>query len=57
MCIPGAGVTRGRFQAVAGADVVVWAAQMWAYKNAFELPNDDEERLVRRAHLDYPRCT
>lgn len=35
-------------------DVVVWAAQMWAYKNAFELPNDDEERLVRRAHLDYP---
>lgn len=35
-------------------DVVVWAAQMWAYKNAFELPNDDEQRLVRRAHLDYP---
>jgi membrane-associated phospholipid phosphatase len=27
---------------------------MWAYKNAFELPNDDEERLQRRAHLDYP---
>jgi hypothetical protein len=35
-------------------DAVVWAAQMWAYKNAFELPNDDTERLRRRAHLDYP---
>jgi membrane-associated phospholipid phosphatase len=27
---------------------------MWAYKNAFELPYDDEEGLRRRTHLDYP---
>ncbi|HKO28951.1 MAG TPA: phosphatase PAP2 family protein [Solirubrobacteraceae bacterium] len=32
----------------------VWAAQMWAYKNAFEMPADDEQRLRRRAHFDYP---
>jgi membrane-associated phospholipid phosphatase len=35
-------------------DGVVWAAQMWAYKNAFEMPADDEDRLRRRAHFDYP---
>ncbi|MGN6870151.1 MAG: phosphatase PAP2 family protein [Solirubrobacteraceae bacterium] len=35
-------------------DGAVWAAQMWAYKNAFEMPADDEERLRRRAHFDYP---
>jgi membrane-associated phospholipid phosphatase len=35
-------------------DAAVWATQMWAYKNAFELPNDQEERLRRRAHFDYP---
>jgi membrane-associated phospholipid phosphatase len=35
-------------------DGVVWAAQMWAYKNAFEMPADDEPRLRRRAHYDYP---
>jgi membrane-associated phospholipid phosphatase len=27
---------------------------MWAYKNAFEIPHDDEERHRRRAHVDYP---
>jgi membrane-associated phospholipid phosphatase len=27
---------------------------MWAYKNAFEIPNDDEQRHRRRAHFDYP---
>jgi membrane-associated phospholipid phosphatase len=27
---------------------------MWAYKNAFEIPNDAEERHQRRAHFDYP---
>ncbi|HKR98635.1 MAG TPA: phosphatase PAP2 family protein [Candidatus Dormibacteraeota bacterium] len=32
----------------------MWAAQMWAYKNAFEIPNDDETRLRGRAHFDYP---
>lgn len=35
-------------------DAVVWAAQMWAYKNVFELPNDEPDRLRRRAHFDYP---
>jgi membrane-associated phospholipid phosphatase len=35
-------------------DAAVWAAQMWAYKNAFEMPADDESRLRRRAHFDYP---
>jgi membrane-associated phospholipid phosphatase len=35
-------------------DGLVWAAQMWAYKNAFELPDDDDSRLRRRADLDYP---
>jgi membrane-associated phospholipid phosphatase len=35
-------------------DAIVWAAQMWAYKNLFELPNDDPDRLRGRAHFDYP---
>jgi membrane-associated phospholipid phosphatase len=35
-------------------DAVVWAAQMWAYKNAFEIPNDDEKRHRGRAHTEYP---
>jgi len=35
-------------------DAAVWGAQMWAYKNAFEMPADDEPRLRRRAHFDYP---
>jgi membrane-associated phospholipid phosphatase len=35
-------------------DAVVWAAQMWAYKNAFEMPADDETQLRGRAHFDYP---
>jgi membrane-associated phospholipid phosphatase len=35
-------------------DGAVWAAQMWAYKNAFEMPADDEPRLRGRAHFDYP---
>jgi hypothetical protein len=34
-------------------DAAVWSVQMWAYKNAFEMPNDHEKRLQRRAHLDY----
>jgi len=41
----------GRSRARDGA---VWAAQMWAYKNAFEMPADDEARLRRRTHFDYP---
>src|SRR5690349_22135960 len=35
-------------------DAAVWAAQMWAYKNAFEMPADEEAQLRRRAHFDYP---
>jgi membrane-associated phospholipid phosphatase len=35
-------------------DAAAWALQMWAYKNAFEMPNDDEPRLRARAHFDYP---
>jgi membrane-associated phospholipid phosphatase len=35
-------------------DAALWAAQMWAYKNAFEMPADDERRLRQRAHFDYP---
>src|SRR5690348_7648980 len=34
-------------------DTIVWTAQMWAYKNLFELPNDRPDRLRRRAHFDY----
>lgn len=35
-------------------DGLVWGLQMWAYKNAFEIPNDDEQALRDRAHFDYP---
>lgn len=42
------------FKRSRGRDGALWAAQMWAYKNAFELPNDRQERLQRRAHFDYP---
>lgn len=35
-------------------DGIVWAAQMWAYKNAFEIVHDDEQRHLRRTHFDYP---
>jgi membrane-associated phospholipid phosphatase len=35
-------------------DGAAWAAQMLAYKNAFELPNDAPERLRARARIEYP---
>src|SRR5436309_221756 len=35
-------------------DVVLWIAHMLAYKNAFEMPNDDPDRLRRRVRIDYP---
>jgi membrane-associated phospholipid phosphatase len=44
-----AGFGRSRFR-----DAAVWGTQMWAYKNAFEMPNDCEEKLRERAHFDYP---
>jgi hypothetical protein len=34
--------------------VAVYALQMWAYILVHELPNDQPERLERRAHIDYP---
>jgi membrane-associated phospholipid phosphatase len=35
-------------------DAAVWTAQMLAYKNAFEIPNDDPDRLRARARIHYP---
>lgn len=34
--------------------VILWAAQMWAYKMAFEIPYDRPESLRRRLHVDPP---
>jgi membrane-associated phospholipid phosphatase len=35
-------------------DVAIAALNMWAYLAAYEMPNDDPERLARRAHVHYP---
>jgi membrane-associated phospholipid phosphatase len=35
-------------------DVAVSVLNMWAYVAAYEMPNDDPERLAARAHLAYP---
>jgi hypothetical protein len=35
-------------------DFAVCALNMWAYLNAYEMPNDDPGRLVERARVDYP---
>ena len=35
-------------------DAAVCALQMWAYIAAYELPNDDAERLAGRVHVGYP---
>jgi membrane-associated phospholipid phosphatase len=35
-------------------DSAIWIAQMLAYKNAFEMPNDNPQRLRQRVHVDYP---
>jgi len=40
---------RGRLRAAA-----TWAAHMWAYKVAFELPYDDPAQTRARLHVDYP---
>jgi membrane-associated phospholipid phosphatase len=34
--------------------VSVCALNMWAYVTAYEMPNDDPQRLARRARLGYP---
>jgi membrane-associated phospholipid phosphatase len=44
-----AGFRRSRLR-----DSAMWATQMWAYKNAFELPADRDRRQRERAHVDYP---
>jgi membrane-associated phospholipid phosphatase len=35
-------------------DAGVCLLNMWAYVAAYEMPNDDPERLAARAHIDYP---
>lgn len=35
-------------------DVGVCLLQMWAYVAAYEMPNDDPERLEQRVHVEYP---
>jgi membrane-associated phospholipid phosphatase len=35
-------------------DAAVVALQMWAYVAAYEMPNDDPERLRARVHVRYP---
>jgi membrane-associated phospholipid phosphatase len=37
-----------------GRDVAVCALQMWAYVAAYEMPNDDPERLRARVQVRYP---
>jgi membrane-associated phospholipid phosphatase len=44
-----AALPRGR-----GRHALLWAAQMWAYKVAFEIPYDRPERLRRRLRVDGP---
>jgi membrane-associated phospholipid phosphatase len=47
------GIAAG-FERSPARDGAVWAAQMWAYKNAFEMPADEKQQLRRRTHFDYP---
>jgi membrane-associated phospholipid phosphatase len=35
-------------------DAAVYGAQMWAYVNHYEMPNDDPERLLARVRVKYP---
>jgi membrane-associated phospholipid phosphatase len=44
-----AALPRGRVR-----HVVLWSAQMWAYKVAFEIPYDRPEKLRPRLHVDGP---
>jgi membrane-associated phospholipid phosphatase len=44
-----AGLPRGRFR-----HVVLWSAQMWCYKVAFEIPYDRPERLRARLRVGGP---
>ena len=38
----------------AARDVALCAINMWAYVHAYELPNDDPERLAKRVRVGYP---
>ncbi len=35
-------------------DMAICALNMWAYMSAYEMPNDDPERLRARVRVDYP---
>lgn len=35
-------------------DGLIWAAHMWSYKNAFEVPHDKQQAHRQRTHFDYP---
>jgi membrane-associated phospholipid phosphatase len=35
-------------------DAAIYGAQMWAYVNHYEMPNDDPEKLLARVRVDYP---
>lgn len=35
-------------------DVVIYALQMWAFIAAYQVPNDNPEKLMRRTRVDYP---
>jgi PAP2 superfamily len=35
-------------------DVATCVLQMWAYIAAYEMPNDDPDKLLARVHIDYP---
>jgi hypothetical protein len=35
-------------------DIAVCGLNMWAYLSAYEMPNDDPERLAARVHVRYP---
>jgi membrane-associated phospholipid phosphatase len=47
------GVAAG-FERSVRRDGLVWGAQMWSYKNAFEIPHDAEEKHRQRVRVDYP---
>jgi len=37
-----------------GRDVATCVLQMWAYIAAYEMPNDDPDKLLSRVHVEYP---
>jgi membrane-associated phospholipid phosphatase len=49
IALAGAGPRRGR-----GRDAAMAALNMWAYLAAYEMPNDDPQRLAGRVRVRYP---